>query len=301
MARSSTSRGVGGVRFLGQYNEELGRVTTRGGLFFPTHVMYREQWKQCPGLQADRETFTASVAAAEAVKLSQANADWMLCAGQATVDSCASFSTGGGVTLTTTTADGDQVPVGPQASTKQSALAAAQFLSQNSPRFSTFIKTGASIAKVRYALGFKLTFTDVPATDDDQCFLRYTDAAGTGDLSIVNWQLVTSRAGTDVFFDTGIAVVASKLYRWEIEIDSTRSPHLYCWAPQAPTGPDGNGGTQTDARFIRREIVLDAASKAPLTTAIALKPFHTIAARGTTPGAKAITLIPDFEVGHLAA
>lgn len=277
------------VIFQGQYGEELAHFSERGLIASPTHVRFRESWQQLPGLKAALETFTASVASAEMVAAMIANRNFSSIFTDVTTAGAVTFATGGGITVTTATGDASIGVIQPQLSTNQTALSVAQFLSQNSPWFSTWIKTGASIAKTRYALGFKLTNTDVPATDDDQAFFRFTDSLGTGDVSTTNWQFVSSRAGTDVFFDTGIAVAASTIYRLEIILDSGRVPHVYITS------------VQTNGNYARQEIALSAAAAAALTTAIAFKPYHIIAARGTTPGAKAITLLPDFELGHLAA
>lgn len=277
------------VIWQGGYGQEVGHISERGVMAYPTHVHFRESWLQLPAVKAALDTFTSSVAAAEMLAAMKANRNFSwLASNSGTI----AFATGGGITLTTDTSDTDYSLVQPQLSTTQTAFSVAQFLSQNSPWFSTWIKTGASIAKTRYAIGFKLTNTDVPATDNDQCYVRYTDSLGTGDVSAANWQLVTSRSNVDVFFDTGIPVAASSIYRLEIVIDSAMVPHLFITAPQSV-----NGTTQ----YTRREIALDAASRAPLITAKAFIPYHIIAARGTTPGAKSLTLLPDFEVGHLAA
>lgn len=265
-----------------------------GALDFMQHTKYREDWDQLPALKATLDTYTSSVAAAEAVATNKANKNWeVLFSDVTTTGSIAWDVNNGGAKLTTSTGDASQAIIRPQTSTDQTSRNVAQFLSQNQPWMKFRIKTGASIALTRITAGLKLNVganADVPATDDNQMIIRYTATLGTGDLTTTNFQLVTSRANVDVFFDTGVPVVINTNYTFYMGLDSTLKPFLYCGAQDATSG-----------LLSVRKLDLGSSAGAAMVTAISYKPCFVVNARGTTPGAKSLTVLPGMEVGHFSA
>ena len=141
------------------------------------------------------------------------------------------FDANGEMVLTTQNSDGDQMIVQPHSDTLQSRWnVAGLFGSENAPTYELIVRTQASIADVIVWGGLKLTSTSVVATDDDQVFFRYEDSVGA------NWQLVISRAGVDVSFDTGIAVAVSTKYRLSIHVDEDRK--VQAWINDQPINLD---------------------------------------------------------------
>lgn len=132
------------------------------------------------------------------------------------------YAAGGGMTFTTAGASGDKAFLEANSSTYSPLVGA--FVSDNSPRFRAIIKTGSSVASVAICAGFKLTATDVLATDDDQAFFRYLSSENGG-----AWQFITSRAGTDTTTvapastPAGAAVAASTLYVLDVVVNSDRT------------------------------------------------------------------------------
>jgi hypothetical protein len=142
------------------------------------------------------------------------------------------FATGGGVTLTTTTAANDQVIIVPHLTTKQTAWTGVSWATDDAVVFETNIKTGASIALTTIWAGLKLTNTSVVATDDDQVFVRYNSATASG-----IFQFITSNNNTDTTTATSITVAAATAYHIKIVIaKTTRVPVLYINGEKVATG-----------------------------------------------------------------
>lgn len=175
--------------------------------------------------------------------------------GTNSADAGATFDTTGGVTLTTTTASGDQSII--QANTN-SAWGNVSLIADNGLIFETQIVTGASIASETVWAGLKLTNTSVTATDNDQAFFRYQNGVNSG-----KFQVIDSTGGTDNANDSGVTVAASTAYLLQIRIDSARKPHYFI-----------NG---------KRVFIGNA-----LTAATALKPF--VGVQTGTTAAKNITV-----------
>jgi hypothetical protein len=131
-------------------------------------------------------------------------------------------ATNAGLLLTTATADNDAAIIAPHLDTKQTAWAGIKWGTENQVEWTGSIKTGSSVATTGIWCGLKLTNTEVIATDNDQAYFRYnTDDSNT------TWHVITSRAGTDVDFDTGVAVAANTQYKMQIKIDAFRVPRFY--------------------------------------------------------------------------
>lgn len=235
-----------------------------------TRFTLREDFLQRPALNAvigmpgsDSTSPTAAALAAYTV----ANKNFEVLGTNATT-ALVTHSTAGGITLTTAGADADQTIILPHLDTGQSLWASTIWGSNKSSTFETVIVTGASVAKTIIWAGFKLTNTPVIATDDDQCYFRYSSADSSG-----AWQIITSRAGTDtttaVAVGTSPAPVASTKYRLRIAINAARQPRF--WINEMEILYNGFGS------------VFPA-----LTDAITFKPYIGVNANGTAPGAKAI-------------
>lgn len=230
----------------------------------------REDFLQRPALNAviglpgsDSTSPTAAALAAYTV----ANKNFEVLGTNATT-ALVTHSTAGGITLTTAGADADQIIILPHLDTGQSLWASTIWGSAKSATFETVIQTGASLAKTIFWAGFKLTNTHTIATDDDQCYFRYSSADSAG-----AWQIITSRAGTDTTtaVDTGAvaAPVASTKYRLRMALNAARQPRF--WINEKEVFYNGAGS------------VFPA-----LTDAITFKPYIGIQANGATPGAKTI-------------
>lgn len=143
----------------------------------------------------------------------------ILAAGTNSANAGATFSTEGGVTLTTTTGSGDQEVIA-QTNT-YSNYGTVSLIADNGLIWEAQVKTGASVASAVLWAGLKLTFTSVVATDDDQAFFRY--AAATDGF----WHFVNSVGGTDVDTATTVAVAANTTYLLQIRIGTDRKPHYF--------------------------------------------------------------------------
>lgn len=239
----------------------------------PTRFVLRENFAQIPALNAVLALADASGGAgpnaAEFAAYTIANKNFEV-QGTNMTTALATAATTGGLTLTTAGADADQAIVCPHLDTKQTQWASTVWGSSTSSTFETVITTGSSVAKTIIWAGFKLTNDPTIATDNDQCYFRYSSADSSG-----AWQIITSRSGTDTttVVDTGqsAAPAASTTYRLRIAINSARQPRF--WINDKEIFYSGIGS------------VFPA-----LTATITFKPYIGVMANGTTPGAKAITV-----------
>lgn len=208
-----------------------------------------------PGLSAD--ITSATEATREPV-----NRNWEV-AGANMTSALATYNAGGGLRLTTATADNDQAWVIPHDDTKQTAWRQTAWTTDSSLVCQWYIGIKDIVKSIVWC-GLKLTATDVIATDDDQCYFRFkaTESA--------NWQYITSRAGVDVTAVGGAAaggsavpVVDERILHMMIVINAARVPHF----------------------FINARLVYVGAA---LVTAISLLPVCGVGASGVTPGAKAL-------------
>lgn len=182
-----------------------------------------EKWLKTPGINADLASGT------EATRVPR-NRDFEVLGTNGT-SALATFSDGGGLTITTAGASADQMIILPHLDTKQSAWSAIKWNTNDSVAYGNKIKTGASIADTTIWVGLKLTNTSVTATDDDQVFFRYEPSTNSG-----KWQFIYSVGGTDYSLDTGVTVAASTSYELEIAIDSDRVPRGYVNGDHTNTG-----------------------------------------------------------------
>lgn len=173
-----------------------------------------ELFTRKPGLNAD----IANVA--EAVRMI-ANPDFEVL-GTNMTSALSTFAAGGGITLTTAGADGDAAILTPHLDTNQTSWAATKWNTSDQILFETNIKTGASVTNTIIWAGFKLTNTNVVATDNDQVYVRFEDDIASGVL-----QLVTSASGVDTTTNLDLTIAASTSYHLKIVVDADRNVALY--------------------------------------------------------------------------
>jgi len=138
---------------------------------------------------------------------------------------------GGGMTLTTAGAAGDNQIIQAHTDAITSGLSICNWDSANQPLFMANLVMNATITNQTIWAGFKLTNTPVTATDADQFFFRYQDTINGGE-----WQAVTSVAGVDDAHDTNTPVVASTVVRLLIVVDSDRIPRFFINGRLVETG-----------------------------------------------------------------
>ncbi|HYE20091.1 MAG TPA: hypothetical protein VEA69_16705 [Tepidisphaeraceae bacterium] len=177
-----------------------------------------ERFLQRPVLNADLASGT------EATR-EPANNNWEVLGTNAT-SALTTFADGGGITLTTAGASGDLNVIAPHLDTAQTAWAAAKWNTNDEISFETTVKTGASVANMKFWAGFKLTNTSVTATDDDQAYFLF-DTGNTNAVSATNIQICTSRAGTDTVVDSGVTVEASTSYHLLLQVDQHGVPYFF--------------------------------------------------------------------------
>lgn len=188
-----------------------------GFLNLSDRVMLVERFLRRPGVNGTLDTYTSSVAAAEAVATNVANKDFEVLGTGASADDV-TFHAEGGLLLTTDSSASQEVIIAPHLSTNQTAWSAITWGTDQETWWVANIRTGAALADVQWA-GLKLTNTATIATDDDQVFFR---GAASG-----NWALVYSIGGTDVSVDTGVAMAVDTDYRLVIAINSDRIAKCY--------------------------------------------------------------------------
>lgn len=222
------TRGIGSAR-KGYSNKVADFIRERvQNLDYFTHV---ERFEQRPLLNADYTPSSADDAAdgataAELILMNRGNLDIEVLGTNATSALCDHVE-GGGIRLTTAGADADQTILAGHLDAGMSALGGAvvNWDSANEPLFLANVVTGPDAGDIHNGTlfaGFKLTLTDVVATDADQFFFRVNSGATGG-----NWNAVQSVGGTDVEFDTGIQIVEATPYQLLVVLDENRVPHFY--------------------------------------------------------------------------
>lgn len=234
--------------------------------FNPNRYALVEKFLQRPALNAVLDFGTPTNA--EVIAGHVANQNFEVSGTNMTTALC-TFSTSGGITLTTAGASNDQALLGVHTNTNQTAWGKAGLWgSENSTRFETIIKTGSSIAAATIIAGLKLTSTPVIATDADQVYFRYEPSENGG-----AWQFIHSRSDTDTTTVAPTSVIpvvaASTFYRLIVDIDADRKVQAYIG-----TGINGT------------PIPVTANKLAALTDAIDFYPF--IGVQATAAAAKAI-------------
>jgi hypothetical protein len=184
-------------------------------------VTFVENWNKKPGLNADIVIDPDADDAAKLVAFVIANRDFEVL-GTNAVTASVTFSTGGGIVLTTAGASADSTIVAPHLDTGQTAETTVDWSTSDKPAIAAKIQTGAAITDATIWYGLKLTNTPVVATDNDQVMFRYQAGVNDG-----KWQAIYSVGGTDYTLDTGVVVAASTHYDLQIDVDGDRVPTFY--------------------------------------------------------------------------
>ncbi len=161
------------------------------------------------------------LSATEATNIT-ADRDFEIVGGNATTDDASHYAEGG-ITMTTSGADGDEIILAPHLDANQTAWEKTTWGTDKEVEWEAHIQMGGSVASCAVWAGLKLTNIDLVATDDDQAFFRYESG-----LNGARWEAVWSIAGTDVKTDTGsAAVLLDDIYHLKITIDSDRIARFY--------------------------------------------------------------------------
>ncbi len=174
-----------------------------------------------PGLYGIPSINADILSATEATNIT-ADRNFEILGTNATTDD-AVMSAEGGITMSTSGADGDECILVPHLDANQSAWKQVTWGTDKETEWECWVKTGAAITNMIVWAGLKLTNTEVTATDDDQVFFRYENAVNDG-----KWQAIYSIGGTDTAGDSGVAAVAvSTQYHFKITIDDARIARMY--------------------------------------------------------------------------
>ena len=197
------------------------------------------------------EYFTQLPQANGGVGHTYANKNFEVLGTNASADDITFSSTEAGAQLQTDGADDDQVIVAPHLDSAQTAWTNILWGTENQTHWACAIRTGASVADVSFWAGLKLTNTPVYATDADQAYFLYSSNDDMGALTTNgNLHFVYSVDNTDYITDLGIAVAASTIYRFRIEIDSSRKLKIYVNETQygLVTSATAGGATQSNSQ-----------------------------------------------------
>lgn len=208
-------------------NQRIAMLNERGFWDYRSHLKLSEYFTQRPALKAVNELaadFSTHPTAAELLAMVIANKNFSVIGTNMTTALC-TFSTNGGVTLTTAGASSDQGIILPSLTTGLTAWSGVNWVTDNSPRFEVMVRTPATITSYVMWAGLKLTNTDVLATDDDQVMIKTTTTADTGG-SATNFTVCTSRGGVDVVTVLPEKLKASTLYRLTISLNASRKPNV---------------------------------------------------------------------------
>ncbi len=191
-----------------------GRVT---GIGLPKR--YELNW--VPGIYGIPSINADILSATEATNIT-ADRNFEILGTNATTDD-ALINAEGGITMSTSGADGDGCILVPHIDANLSAWKLVTWGTDKETEWECWIKTGAAITNTIIWAGLKLTNTDVVATDADQIYFRYENGVNSG-----GWQAVSSIADVDDAADAGVAaVVLSTQYHLKITIDDQRIGRMY--------------------------------------------------------------------------
>jgi len=129
--------------------------------------------------------------------------------------------------METAGADADQHILGAHLEVTMTPLAVANWDTANELMFYCNLVTGPQAADLhnsRIWAGWKLTNTDVVATDADQAMFIYDANALT---TIQTWDAVISVNGTATVVDTGVTPTEGQATELAIILDAARVPHFY--------------------------------------------------------------------------
>jgi len=189
------------------------------------YSVWHHTFQQRPHLNAAvLITNTAPTLAQMALRFA-ANPNWEV-AGTNMTSALCTFSTRGGITLTTAGAAEDASVLGTHADTTQTQSLATDYATDDELYFRARIYTGASISDYVLMAGFGLTLVNTAdfavGNDNESAWFRYEDGVNSG-----NWQVNSSDNGTDDTINTTTSVAASTLYDLELAVNASRVPRFY--------------------------------------------------------------------------
>lgn len=187
----------------------------------------QEYFTKLPALNAVIATDENSNAAAHLAR-NLANRDFEVLGTNAVTASSTFDTTRGGISITTTTADEDQVIIVPHLDTNQTAWSAVKWGTENQLIWECSISTNA-IDNQKVWAGLKLTNDQLIATDADQAFFLFeTDGDnGTSLTDFTKWHFIYSVNGTDYISRLPITVAANTEYHFRIEVDADRKASIF--------------------------------------------------------------------------
>jgi len=180
----------------------------------------RKMFDKPIALKAIKDTFSASVPAAELVAYHVADKEFDLL-GTNAVTANSALAVEGGLDLVTNGGSADSAIILPSLVTNGSAWSKVTWGSDRETEWGVWMRTAAALTNTTIWAGLKLTNTPVTATDDDQVFFRFT--AGTN----TTWQCVYSIGGVDTVVDSGVTVAAATEYRLWVLIDANRKARFF--------------------------------------------------------------------------
>lgn len=248
-------------------NKRVAVLDERGIMLSNTDYFLEEFFQKKPALQAVNELTGTNTTLGYTI----ANKDFCV-AGTNMTTALATFSTKGGVTITTAGASADQAIILPSLTTGLTAWTGISWLTQSAPRYEVWLRTGANITGTTIWAGMKLTSGGAITTDNDAVFFRYNDTEQGGNL-----QLITSRSNVDTVTVIPIKIAVSTLYRLVISINSTLQVGVAINGKRWNLNVGGGDG------------VTGASGTAPLTTAISLIPY--VGVQAGAVAAKAIDVL----------
>ena len=207
----------------GPYEQDQLTIFQKPSVDSSKRYVLDENYPHVPGLNADIAPASAPNASAAELALMMAKNKCFEVLGTSAVSADITFATTvGAVELKTHGADNDQVIILPHLDTGQTAWSGVKWGTENETIWECVIKTSDVTTGVLIWAGLKLTNTPTVATDADQAYFRFST-----DDSDTNWEIVNSVGGTDTTHDSGVAVSASTVYYFRIEIDSDRKAHYF--------------------------------------------------------------------------
>ena len=179
---------------------------------------YKTNFTKKPILASDFLITATNPTLAQMAFIAQSHETMEVDAGTNATSALSTFSTGGGLTLTTAGASADQEIIRSKAVAAQGCLGTWDWSTSDELAFRCRLKTGASIADVRIVAGLFLTVAQpfAEGTDNDAIFFTFADA------SSANFRLCYNVGGTDAALDSGLAEAASTTYDLMITVSADR-------------------------------------------------------------------------------
>lgn len=204
----------------GPYEWDQHVTLQKRGVDSSTRFVLEEHFSKKPGINGDMTIDPDADDPAALVAFVIANKDFEVAGTGGTTDDVTFHTTVGGLLMTTDSTASQQVIIGPHQNTGQTAWTNVLWGTENQVIWEAVVRTGASVAAIVLMAGLRQSVVVDISGDDDAAFFRF-------DAGVANWEATTSIAGTDVEFDTGVAVAVNTNYYFRIEIDSSRKPHFF--------------------------------------------------------------------------